>query len=95
MPSGYKHLFQEQRREIEIMHKNKVSLRSIAANNGVSPSTLSRELRRNKGERGDFIGISKSTIEISRAQQPLRQSPQIQRRAALYCRGVDIFRLES
>ncbi len=34
------------------MHRNKVSLRSIVANLGVSPSTLSHELRRNKGERG-------------------------------------------
>ncbi len=52
MPSGYTHLTQEQRYEIEIMHRNKVSLRSIAANIGVSASTLSRELRRNKGEIG-------------------------------------------
>ncbi len=43
---------QDQRCEIEIMHRNKVSLRSIAANLGVSPLTLSRELRRNKGEIG-------------------------------------------
>ncbi len=52
MPSVYKHLTQEQRYEIEIMHSNKVSLRNIASNLGVSPSTLSRELRRNKSERG-------------------------------------------
>ncbi len=51
MDSAYKHLTQEQRYEIEIMHRNKASLRSIASNIGVSASNLSRELRRNNGER--------------------------------------------
>ncbi len=51
MPSGYTHLIQEQRYEIETMHRNKFSWRSIVANLGVFASTLCSELRRNKGER--------------------------------------------
>ena len=49
---GYAHLAQEERCHIELMHRKSVSIRRIAAGMGRSPSTVSRELRRNAGQRG-------------------------------------------
>ena len=48
----FNHLTQEERYHIYIEHKKKVSLGDIAKDMGRSKSTISRELRRNKGNRG-------------------------------------------
>jgi len=50
--STYNHLTQEERYHIETLRKQKVSLSKIAAGMGQHKSTLSRELRRNQGQRG-------------------------------------------
>lgn len=50
--STYTHLTQEERYHIETLRKQKVSLSKIAAGMGRNKSTLSRELRRNQGQRG-------------------------------------------
>ena len=49
---GYAHLAQEERYHIELMRREGVSIRRIAEGMNRSPSTVSRELRRNAGERG-------------------------------------------
>ena len=48
----FNHLTQEQRYPIYIMHKKKISLGEIAKDMGRNKSTISRELRRNKGKCG-------------------------------------------
>jgi IS30 family transposase len=45
----FNHQTQEERYHIYIEHKKKVSLGEIAKDMGRSKSTISRELRRNKG----------------------------------------------
>ncbi|MDO9138721.1 MAG: helix-turn-helix domain-containing protein [Methylobacter sp.] len=48
----FTHLTKEERYHIYLMHKKKVSLEEIAKDIGRSKSTISRELRRNKGKPG-------------------------------------------
>jgi IS30 family transposase len=48
----YKHLTEEERYQIDDMKREGFSQREIARALGRSPSTLSRELRRNEGDRG-------------------------------------------
>ena len=48
----YRHLTSEQRYYIEVSLHNKMSQKDIAKNIGVSESTISRELERNKNMRG-------------------------------------------
>ncbi len=50
--STYTHLTQEERDHIETMRKQKISLNTIAKGMGRARSTLSRELKRNSGQRG-------------------------------------------
>ena len=50
--STYTHLTQEERDHIETMRKQKISLSTIAKGMGRARSTLSRELKRNSGQRG-------------------------------------------
>lgn len=50
--STYTHLTQEERYHIETMLKKKFSLNAIAKGMGRAGSTLSRELKRNTGQRG-------------------------------------------
>jgi len=45
--TGYRHIDLDERIEIEQHRENQWSLRKIAADLGRSPSTLSREIRRN------------------------------------------------
>jgi len=52
MSRSYKHLTQEQRYEIQTMHKQGVSYRTIGAALGVSASSIGREIRRNSGKGG-------------------------------------------
>ena len=74
MPKGYKRLTQEQRYEIEIMRKDGAPHRTIAATLGVAASTISREIRRNKGERGyrHKQAQKKAEQRINRAGKPLK-----------------------
>lgn len=48
----YKHLTSEQRYTIDVMLRQKKSRKEISQTIGVSESTLSRELKRNSGQRG-------------------------------------------
>jgi len=48
----YKHLTEEERYQIDDLKREGFNQEEIAKSLGRSPSTLSRELRRNKGERG-------------------------------------------
>ena len=50
----YKQLTSEQRYTIFRLHKEKCSLRSIAKYINVAPSTVSRELKRNRNGRGKY-----------------------------------------
>jgi len=49
---SYKHLSLEDRHYIELSLKNEMTLTQIANNLGYSQSTISREVRRNRGQRG-------------------------------------------
>ena len=48
----YKHLTEDERYQIDDMRREGFSQAKMAKQLGRSPSTLSRELRRNNGERG-------------------------------------------
>ncbi len=48
----FNHLIQEERYYIYLMHKENISLGEIAKDMGRDKSTISRELRRNKGNCG-------------------------------------------
>ena len=50
--SDYKQLTYEQRCQIEVLNKSGLSQKKIAESVGTSQSTISRELRRNRGDRG-------------------------------------------
>jgi len=49
---SYKHLSLEDRHYIELSMKNEITLTQIAYDLGFSQSTISREVRRNRGQRG-------------------------------------------
>lgn len=57
MSKNYKQLSLEQRYQIEALLKGGHSQKSIASILGVHPSTISRELKRNVGQRGRRAGI--------------------------------------
>ena len=50
----YKHLISEQRYAIYLMQQKNMSQKDIATAIGVSPSTISRELKRNCGSRSKY-----------------------------------------
>lgn len=52
MASGYQHVTREQRYMISALRHRGDSMRAIAAEVGVSPSTICRELKRNASKRG-------------------------------------------
>lgn len=52
MPEGYHHLTYEERCQIYALKKRGDSLTVIATELGVHPSTISRELKRNSGQKG-------------------------------------------
>lgn len=54
----YKHLNQEQRYAIYLGIKSKFSKRKIASVIGVSPSTLSREIKRNSNASGEYVWLN-------------------------------------
>src|SRR6056297_3890770 len=49
---GYTHLTKEERYQIYAMQKTQSSIREMAEVLNRAPSTVSRELRRNRGQRG-------------------------------------------
>jgi len=51
MPKSYHHLIRDQRSQIYALKSNGLEQQDIAAHLGVHPSTISRELNRNRGER--------------------------------------------
>jgi IS30 family transposase len=56
MTKGYSHLSHEQRCQLYALQKRGLSQRAIAADLGVGQSSISRELKRNKGRRGYRLG---------------------------------------
>ena len=66
----FNHLTQEERYHIYLMHKKKVSLEEIAKDIGRSKSTISRELRRNKGQRGYRYQQAQIKAEQRHADKP-------------------------
>ena len=56
MTKGYSHLSHEHRCQLYALHKRGLSQRAIAADLGVGQSSISRELKRNKGRRGYRLG---------------------------------------
>ncbi len=52
MPNGYHHLTDADRCQIDALKASGYSLRAIAREMNRNPATISRELRRNSGERG-------------------------------------------
>jgi IS30 family transposase len=57
---NYKQLTMAQRYQIEALKKEGLSQRAIALNIGVHYSTISRELRRNKVDSGEYFALSAS-----------------------------------
>ena len=58
---GYTHLTKEERYQIYAMQKIQASIREMARVLGRAPSTVSRELRRNRGQRGYRPGQANGT----------------------------------
>ncbi len=52
MPNGYHHVTRDKRSQVYALMSRGISQRQIAAQLGVSPSTISREIKRNSGQRG-------------------------------------------
>lgn len=52
MARSYHHVTRDQRSQIQALKARGISMRSIGRQLGVNPSTISREIRRNKGKRG-------------------------------------------
>ena len=74
----YTHLSQEQRYQIYTLLKTEQSQTEIAAVIGVHRSTITRELRRNRGKRG------------YRLQQAHRQGQQRRKKSGYYCISKEI-----
>lgn len=62
----YSHLTQEQRYTIFVLRQRGQSISAIARTIGVSPSTVSRELRRNLTPRGKYVWISAQALADAR-----------------------------
>ena len=65
----YRHLTSEQRYYIEVSLHNKTSQKDIAKNIGVSESTISRELKRNRNKRGRYSGSFAQELANERAER--------------------------
>jgi transposase, IS30 family len=55
MKKTYKHLTTEERDQLAVLHSRGLNLRDIGARLGRSPSTLSRELCRNRSRRNSYL----------------------------------------
>ena len=71
---SYTQLTQGQRYQIYALHKEQHSQKQIAANLGVHPATISREVRRNHGQRGYR---PKQADELAQARKQARSKPRI------------------
>jgi IS30 family transposase len=77
MTKNYTHLSLIQRYQIEALVKAGMKQKMIAANIGVDPSTVSRELARNIAQRGRTAGeyvasnAQRKTVDISPQSLPL------------------------
>ena len=72
MPSGYHHLTTPERCQIYALKASGYSLRAIAREMSRSHSTISRELRRNSGGRGDRHQQAERTAQERRRQASLQ-----------------------
>jgi IS30 family transposase len=68
MPNGYHHVTRDLRCQIKALTSTAVSMRQIAKILGVSPSTISREIKRNSGQRGYRIKQADSDARTRRSQ---------------------------
>jgi len=78
----YNHLIRDQRSQIYALKSNGLEQQDIAAHLGVSPSTISRELKRNRGAKGyRFQQADKFAIERRHAasSKPKRLTPNVVR----------------
>ena len=68
MPKGYKHVTRDQRSQIYILHASRFSLREIARQLGISASTVSREVLRNRGVKNYSVEESDKKAKERRTQ---------------------------
>jgi IS30 family transposase len=68
MPEGYRHLTQDLRCQIEALKKRGISQVAIAQDLKVDPSTISRELKRNRSQRGYRAGFAEQFAKARRLQ---------------------------
>ena len=73
MPEGYQHLTRDQRCQIDILKKRGDSQVLIAANLGVHPSTISRELKRNSARRTNTHRLEYQYAEAHHKSQRKRR----------------------
>ena len=73
--SGYTHLNSEERDQICALRSVGSSIRSIARALGRSPSTISRELNRNRQESGAYRARSTDGSYLDRRQRPRLPCP--------------------
>ena len=77
MPISYTHLTREQRNQFQLYH-GRSTQNVIAESLGVSQSTISRELRRNRDQRWRYAAETareKTTVQRSRASRSPRKVP--------------------
>ena len=75
----YKQLTSEQRSQIFVLLQKKIKRKEIALLVGCSQSTLSREIRRNSTDKGNFCGIrltQRQWIAVSVPQPTMQKIPQ-------------------
>ena len=76
MPKGYHHVTRDQRFQITLLKSMKYSVRGIAAQLGLAASTISRELSRNKGQRGYRVDQAQGLAEERRKRARCRTKKQ-------------------
>ena len=74
MPSGYRHLTPHDRCQIQALKKSGLSQRAIAAETGRSQSTVSREISRNSGQRGQANDLAVARRRAA-SSVPRRMTP--------------------
>ena len=67
MPKGYSHLTYEERCQISALIKAGESIGAIARQLGRNPSSISREIRRNGGDRGYGYAEAQGKAESRRS----------------------------
>jgi len=82
MPKGYSHLTRDQRSQIYALLSSGFSQTRIAKQLGISQSTISREIKRNRGLRGYRIDQAQRLATARRvhaSSSPRKFTPQVQR----------------